>query len=271
LEKERQQREKLLEIELEKRSVELEKAQLKLIQAEKSGLARNMAKKVVHEASNPLNVIKNFLNILKLQKEAGKIETDTIDTISREIDRVSRIIRQLTDLSRSDQIESGGRAADVREVLGQLLPIMEPVARQKGIRIETDIAPDLPSAAISPDKLKQLLMNLMKNAIEALSASPAEEDREGLVSIRASKTDSGKIFIEVADNGPGIPEELRDRIFDPFVTTKEEENSGLGLAICLGIVEAAGGEIKLDEREGFGAVFRILLPSSEKSSPEGGK
>jgi len=271
LERERRQREKLLEIELEKRSIELEKAQLKLIQAEKSGIARNMAKKVVHEASNPLNVIKNFLNILKLQKEAGKIEADTIDTISREIDRVSRIIRQLTDLSRSDQIESGGRAADVREVLGQLLPIMEPVARQKGIRIETDIAPDLPPAAISPDKLKQLLMNLMKNAIEALSASPAEEGQEGLVSIRASKTDSGSIFIEVADNGPGIPEELRDRIFDPFVTTKKDESSGLGLSICLGIVEAAGGEIKLDEREGFGAVFRILLPISEKSSPEGGK
>ena len=265
LEMERQQRQKLLEIELEKKRLELEKAQQRMLQAEKSGIATSMAKKIVHEASNPLNVIKNFLKILKLESETGKIKPETIDTITKEIDRVSRIIREFTDLSRTD-LPAPEKGSMLKQVLDDLLPILEPVARDRKIKIELDIAEDLPGIALDQDRLKQLLINMIKNSMEAL-----EEAGGGLIKINAREAEGGRVLIEIADTGPGVPDRLKSRIFDPFVTTKGEGSSGIGLSVCMGIVSAAGGEIRLEDKESFGAVFQIVLPAWAEGDLKGGR
>ncbi len=257
LEAERKNRALWLEKELVKKTIELKKAQERLIHTERMGAASEMARKVVHEVNNPLGIIKNLLKILKIQKETGKIEDKTIDAIGSEIDRVARIVRRLSDFSKNAASVASASFhkthTDLKEVLSEILLLVGPGLSEKNIKINTDLPDDLPKVAISKDELKQVLINLFKNSEEAIG-------EKGSIHIRAH-TENKNVIIEFADTGPGIPEEFKDKIFDPFITTKGGgENSGLGLSVCYGLIKACGGEISLDEKEGFGAFFRIRLP-----------
>lgn len=256
LEKERQERSAWLEAELEKRTRELKKAQDRLIQAERLGAASELARKVVHEVNNPLGIIKNFLKILKIQRETGEIDVKTIDAISSEIDRVARIVNELGNFSQIQKTEGLDGAASVKMVVEQLEPLIKGPLEEKGVSFQVDIEADLPNIAISPDNLKQILINLIKNADEALGGS-------GMIVVRAFRDEDDPRFVvvEVADTGPGISEEIRGKIFDPFTTTKGGENSGLGLSVCYGLIKACGGEIMVREEEDFKTVIRIKLPA----------
>ena len=263
LDLERKDRAAWLETELGKRTTELEKAQARLIQAERLGAASQLARKVVHEVNNPLGIIKNFLKILKIQKETGEIDSRTIDAISAEIDRVARILRQLGNFSRMQKDAGEKGAAFVKPVVQELELLMKRPLEEKGITFETDIAEDLPPVRMSSDNLKQILLNLVKNADEAL-----EGPGKILIRVFREEHDPERVVLEVADTGPGISGEVRQKIFDPFVTTKAGENAGLGLSVCYGLVQSCGGEITLTEEKGFGTVIKIRLPVGE---PEGQK
>lgn len=263
LESERKDRAAWLETELEKSTRELEKAQARLIQAERLGAASQLARKVVHEVNNPLGIIKNFLKILKIQKETGEIDVKTIDAINAEIDRVARILRELSNFSRIQKDAGKKGAAFIKPVVQELELLMKRPLEEKGIRFETDIPEDLPPVKISSDNLKQILLNLVKNADEAM-----EGPGKILVRVFREEYDSQGVVLEVADTGPGIPEDIGEKIFDPFVTTKAGENTGLGLSVCYGLVQSCGGEITMSEEKGFGTVIKVRLPISE---PEGQK
>ncbi len=266
LESERQKRALWLEKELVKKTQELKRAQEKLILTERMGAASEVARKVVHEVNNPLGIIKNLLKILKIQKETGKIEDKTIDAIGSEIDRVTRIIRKLSDFSRQNRpasISSHAPVAKVDEVLTELEALVGPGLTEKGIGIRKEISGQLPAVAISEDELKQIFLNLLKNAEEAIG-------EDGEIFIKAYKQDQ-EVVVEFGDTGPGVREDIEGKIFSPFVTTKGKENSGLGLSVCYGLIKACGGDISLTEREGFGAFFLIRIPvaSQRDSGGEG--
>ncbi len=262
LENERQKRSLWLEKELIKRTQELKKAQERLIQAERMGAASEMARKVVHEVNNPLGIIKNLLKILKIQKETGKIEDKTIDAIGSEIDRVSRIVRQLADFSKQNSDRKISSAScNLKAVLDEIEPLVRPGLNEKQIELEIDIPDQLPRLAISKDELKQILLNLFKNAEEAIGT-------KGKIRICAH-VQKDKVIIEFGDTGPGVPEELKKNIFSPFVTTKKDKNSGLGLSVCYGLVTAVGGDITLEHREGFGAFFLIRIPVVNRAGKDG--
>jgi two-component system NtrC family sensor kinase len=122
--------------------------------------------------------------------------------------------------------------------------------------------PDLPDAAISEDELKQILLNLLKNALQAVGG-------EGLVRVE-TRLARGRVEISVADSGPGIPEDVIGRIFDPFYTTKHAQDGegaagiGLGLSVTYGIVTKRGGSIRAANEEGGGAVFLVTLPAAPR-------
>jgi len=120
-----------------------------------------------------------------------------------------------------------------------------------------EIEDDLPSVAISEDELKQVLINLFKNAEEAIK-------KKGEIYVKAYK-DKDNVILEFGDTGPGIPEDLKKRIFSPFVTTKGDKNSGLGLSVCYGLLKACGGDIVLADRDGFGAFFIIRIPVASRT------
>ncbi len=260
LEAERKQRTLWLEKELVKKTQELKKAQERLIQSERMGAASEIARKVVHEVNNPLGIIKNLLKILKIQKETGKIEDKTIDAIGSEIDRVTRIIRKLSDFSRPRDNSAGSGqkpCTRISQVFSELEPLVRPGLSEKQITIKMEIEEDLPLVAISEDELKQILINLFKNAEEAIK-------EKGEIYIKVYR-DKDSVILEFGDTGPGIPQDLKERIFSPFVTTKGDKNSGLGLSVCYGLLKACGGDIVLADKDGFGAFFIIRIPAASRT------
>jgi two-component system NtrC family sensor kinase len=142
--------------------------------------------------------------------------------------------------------------ANVAEIVDDALNLVRPQKDFKGIETTVEVAADL-RVSLSPQRLTQVLLNLLLNAGAAL-------DGKGEIRIRA-KAEDARVRIEVEDTGPGIPADLRQRIFDPFVTTKDVgSGTGLGLAVCRGIVEGAKGRIFVDETHTTGARFVLELP-----------
>ncbi len=255
LERERKEKTKWLQEELARRTMQLKEAQKQIIRAERLGATSTLARQVAHEVNNPLSIIKNFLKVLKIQSASGEVETDTIDKINSEIDRVAGIIRQLSDFSKVQSGAGEDVTGHIQKAVSDLEALMAGSLKPRGIVLEVDVPQSLPRVRLSEDALKQILINLVKNAEEAL-------DSQGRCRIRAfqDRQRPEELVIEVADTGPGIPADIREKLFDPFITTKGEGNSGLGLSVCYGLVRAAGGTIMLKEKEGWGAVFEIRLP-----------
>ncbi len=264
LEKEREEKARWLEEKLNERTDQLKAAQEKILQAERLVASSDIARKVSHEVANPLGIIKNFLRVLKIEEmEAGK-NADVFNAIDREIDRIARIIQGLRDFSGDYIRQAGVSEGYIQNALKDILTLMERPLADKGIELDIHSDHDLPMLKLSEDGIKQILINLIKNAEDALESG-------GKITVRAYKQANRpeEVVIEVQDTGPGIPKELKDKIFDPFITTKGKENSGLGLSVCYGLIKAAGGSIKIKDHEGPGAWFEIRLPKADSNLSTG--
>jgi two-component system, NtrC family, sensor kinase len=179
----------------------------------------------------------------------------------RETDRIHLVVRDLLDFARPEgpaDADAGPPAlADVGDVVRDVVALVKPQKPFRSVRVD---APDIEGleVALAAAKLTQVLLNLVLNA----GAAIASEGREGRVTVRAATTGDGRVRIEVEDDGPGIAPSVRDRLFEPFVTTKPVgEGTGLGLAVCRGLVESAGGEIAMDPAYEGGARFYVVLPA----------
>jgi len=263
LEEERRQRAGWLQRQLEERTEELKLAQQKVIQAERLGATGDFARRVVHEVNNPLGIIKNFLKLLQLPDTGGEVRGEAIEAIHGEIDRIAEIIRGLADFGGSHAEASHTEGGYIQRVMKDLESLMKDPLGKKGIALVAEIEADLPPVRLSDHSLKQVFINLFKNAEEALGAGP------GRILVRAYRQEScpHTVCVDIADSGPGVPQAVRCRLFDPFVTTKGGENSGLGLSVCHGLIKAAGGTIELEDKEGWGAFFEIRLPCFGEEAP----
>ena len=138
--------------------------------------------------------------------------------------------------------------------LEEILPFLEKEARMVNIRIHRQYDANIPPVEIEEVQLEEILINLITNAIQAMS-----ERRHGNIWVAAHE-EGGKVILTVRDDGPGIDETVRDRLFDPFVTTKlPGQGTGLGLSICYGIVKRYDGEIRVTSEPGEGATFQVVL------------
>jgi nitrogen-specific signal transduction histidine kinase len=238
--------------ELERRRIE----QI-LFDSEKLAATGRLAASIAHEINNPLEAIKNSLYLL-----TNKIATDDsnykfLQIATKETDRVSRILKQMLGFYRAPKMEP----TDLNRLVDEAEGLIEKHLKQNRVRVEKDLDASLPLVVASADQIKQVLLNLMYNAQQAMP-----DGGTIIVSTRLSHgadpdflmTDS--VHIQVRDTGKGVPEEYLPHIFEPFFSTKAEKGTGLGLWVCQGIVQAHGGSIKLRSREGRGSTFSVALP-----------
>jgi C4-dicarboxylate-specific signal transduction histidine kinase len=225
------------------------------------------AAKQIHELRQPLFAIKGLAQLLL---ERDRVELDEVLDFARHIveqsERLTGLVANLRQLSVPSQ--SGGRTrAEVGAVLVRVTSLLDFRLRKARVTLRTQIAPDVPPVAAAPHALEQILINLLANALDAVSGSPAP-----ILQVRARVMAENPRFasIEVADNGLGIAKALRARLFESFFTTKgDEQGTGLGLAVSREIARGAGGELALADDPGSWnepvvTVFRLTLPVSQE-------
>jgi len=230
--------------------------------SERMASVGRLAAGVAHEIGNPIAAIMGMHDIIDDAETPDETRADFLKRMRKETERINVVVRDLLDYARPENGPPSGRPslADVREVSADALALVRPQKEWKGVDVNVDIAASL-HVALSPQRLTQVLLNLLLNAGAAMADGPTDKVRT--VTLRARMTNENRARIEVEDNGPGVPAELRGRVFDPFVTTKDVgSGTGLGLAVCRGIVEAAAGRIYVDAQYTQGARFVVELPAT---------
>jgi len=257
-----------LEEKVEERTEQLEATQRKLVQSDRLASLGRLAASVAHEINNPIASVLNFGALMqRLITEEG-IPPERREDFRRylshvvtETSRAGRIVTDLLAFSRHSRTES--IATDLNELVRGTITLLEHKLTSTGAAIDLELDPDLPVAACDPQRIRQVVTNLVLNAADAIEG-------EGTVTVRTGHgSERSVVMLVVSDDGQGIPEENLPLIFDPFFTTKEEgKGVGLGLAVVYGIVETHRGTIEVDSREGVGTRFTVTLPTAQ--APEGG-
>ena len=213
---------------------------------------------IVHEIRNPLVSVKTFLQLLPEREGDPEFRESFLQVASEEVRRIERLLDAVLQHGRPAppiRADATSSAADAFESVAQLVGHR---ATERGVRLESEAGRELPEIRIAADALRQVVLNLSLNAIDATPSG-------GCVQLRArdsrdrSRGSRDHLVIIVEDQGPGIPPDLASRIFDPFVSTKEDRPGGLGLAITRRIVEEANGTIEVSERPQGGSAFTVRL------------
>lgn len=235
------------------RRLEQLKMERRMLEMEKFAVAGRLAGTIAHEVNNPLEAIKNCIFMLndQMKPEAAPV----YDILKAETERVARIVRQMLGLYRNT--EQVGNV-DVNNVVEDTLLLFARQLDRAGVRVNKELETPIPPAMGSADQIRQVLSNLVVNAKDSMSQG-------GVLRVRTHvfRKDEVRemIRIVVADTGSGISETLLNNMFEPFVTTKGERGTGLGLWIVKGIVENHGGKLRVRSRVGQGTVFSIELPA----------
>ncbi|MFO8008548.1 MAG: ATP-binding protein [Candidatus Brocadiia bacterium] len=251
----------------------LEANQRQLVEAEKLASVGRLAAGVAHEINNPLTVITGYTRMLMNRLGEDSPEAEQLRNITEEIRQCKGIVSNLMDLSRPPQPESDNRL-NPSELLTEVLGMAQVLDYTEGIRIEEAVIDRQLVLDISRARLRQLLLNIVRNALEVLQDGPGgllhvqgyvrPRDKVSRRALAESFSTSQAFLVFVfADNGPGIEPEHLDRLFEPFFTTKAD-GMGLGLAICYNIARAHGGFIEVQSQAGEGTTFTVGLPLAEE-------
>jgi two-component system, NtrC family, sensor histidine kinase HydH len=232
-------------------------------QAEKLAVVGELAAGVAHEIRNPLSSIKGFARFLQKNMAADAREREYTQVIIREVDRINAVVNDLLTLARP--MTARWVRTDVAELLDHAVRLVQPDAKANAISLRTCIAPDIQPICADANHLTQALLNLLLNAVHAIGS-------QGVITVGAENGKHGQwCRIWVEDDGPGIEEEHRAKLFDPFFTTREK-GIGLGLAIVQTIVENHGGRIDVASPPpdgNRGSRFTIRLPwAMDRCAPE---
>ncbi len=247
-----------LQGELDRIRSDLKGAQARLIRAEKLASVGQLAAGIAHEIGNPMGIALGMSEILKDGLSSPEDERRFAGEIHGAILRVHGILRDLLNFARPAMEE--GAQADVKTAIDSTLKLLRPYKTFGGVSVEVECDEAPLVAEIRPSQLQQVLLNLLMNAADAMSG-------KGGIRVRAHVADRW-ILVDVEDEGPGIPEDVLPKIFDPFFSTKPPgEGTGLGLAICAQIVGVYGGEITVDGSPSRGATFTVRLWRAEPPDP----
>jgi C4-dicarboxylate-specific signal transduction histidine kinase len=223
-----------------------------LVRSEKLAALGQLVAGVAHELNNPLTGIMGYADLLSEEVE-GQKAAKRVEKLGAEARRMKRIVDGLLRFAR--QNNPAARAADFETALHDVIQLREFHIRKLGIKLDVHVAPDLPRISIGEDELKQVLLNILNNAIDAV-----EESAQRSISISATRH-GDRVFIRFDDSGPGFSD--LNRAFDPFFTTKPVgKGTGLGLSICYGIIQEAVGEIVLNNKHPFGASISLEFPAT---------
>ncbi len=213
---------------------------------------------IAHEINNPLTAVSSYAQLLEMRLEEPK-HREGARRIRQGVDRIHRLVRNLMSFVRPR--DEGVYPVDVNQVAAEALSFARYDLSRGDVRLAEELAPDLPKVLGSREELEQVLLNLLTNARDAVAG-------RGTIRLRTGSSGTA-VWVEVEDDGPGIPEEHRERVFEPFFTTKPAgKGTGLGLFVALGIVRRLGGELSLEPRAPRGTVARVRLPVF-RAGPEG--
>jgi signal transduction histidine kinase len=239
------------------RALELER---QLRQAATLAVAGKLASSIAHEIGTPLNIISGRAEFLMKMAPPASAERADLEGIVRQIERISRIIKGLLETVRPHRPDV--RPIDLAAAIDEFLPLLQHLARRRGVSLATAISGGLPRVLADADQLQQVLMNLALNALDATPAGgrivigAGDEKREGR---------SG-VAMTVSDTGAGIPADVLPLVFDAFFTTKPRgQGTGLGLAICRDLVGGLGGEIDVRSKPGAGSTFTVWIPAADEA------
>jgi signal transduction histidine kinase len=231
------------------------------LRAEQLAWVGQMAAGIAHEVRNPLTVIKLLVQAATDPRRATGFRPKDLHVLEGEILRLEQIISMFLDFARPPRPYK--KAIAIRELLNECLAGVRARAELQGIEVKLDLPSEIPVIDADPGQMQQVLYNLMFNALDVLASGGAIRVT---VSVQGLP-DPERVTIQIADSGPGLPAGLEERIFDPFVSTKET-GLGLGLSICRRIVEAHGGSITAGNSSLGGAVFEVRLPCVSRAAAE---
>jgi len=232
-----------------KQRAKLKEAQEELIQANKFKVLGELASGMAHEIRNPLGSIQGSLEILREDYKEGDKKAEFLNILFKEIKRLNRVVTDFLSYARPTQPALVD--CDLNQLISESISIIKPEADKKQIRLNLHSVSKLPQIQADSSQLKQALLNLLLNSLQAI-------EKSGEISI-TSETSNGWISVTIKDSGPGISPENLSRVFTPFFTTKNE-GVGLGLGIVERIVRNHRGKITVESQFGQGTTFTIRLP-----------
>ncbi len=239
--------------ELKHRETALQDAHTQLIQSEKMAAFGQLGAGIAHEVKNPLAGILGYAQLSLRKVEEGNQLHTNLKVIEKETKRCKNIIDNLLKFARQEKVSY--MPTDVNSIVEDAAAIVDHQLGIHKIKLEKRLAQGLPRILGNGNQIQQVLMNLMINAQQAM------EGRPGVITLETVLADAGHVEIRIADDGPGIPEEIRAKIFEPFFTTKVAgKGTGLGLSVSYGIIRDHGGVISVESQLGKGTLFIISLP-----------
>jgi len=228
---------------------QVEESQRALIQAEKMAVAGRLTASIAHEINNPLQSVRNCMHLAGRMELTSEQRQNYNQMAKLELDRLMQTVQQMLDYFRPGSVER--KPINLNEIVQRVLSLVDNQLVENNIQYQVHYAPDLPQVKAVSDQIQQVLLNLILNAMEAMPTG-------GNLLITTRALDD-EVEILVEDSGPGIALQDRERIFEPFISTKDG-GTGLGLAVSYGIITAHGGSLGIVEGAGPGACFRICLP-----------
>lgn len=231
----------------------LQAAELETIRNDQLAALGQLAAGLAHELRNPLTAIRTLVEVARSRGADAQLDGRDLEVVEEEITRLDSTLQSFLDYARPPKLER--RPIDIREVVQRTVQLANARADVQSIVIDVAVPDEPVIVSADAEQLRQVLLNLLLNALDALKTG-------GRIEVRAS-TDAAtnQVVLRVSDNGPGIPESIRKTVFDPFISSKPS-GTGLGLTICRRIVESHGGTITAENSPGGGAVLTIGLPRS---------
>jgi two-component system, NtrC family, sensor kinase len=235
----------------------VEDSQRALIQAEKMAAVGRLMASLAHEINNPLQAVRNCLHLATRKGIDNDQHFRYLKMTDNELERLVTTVRRMLDFYRTGGVEK--QKADIRQIIDQVLGLVNPQLRQQGIVVHLQQIGVNQPLFIVPDQIQQVIFNLMINAMDALEETASQRSSTAEIWIDVYH-ENQQVRILIEDSGLGIPVELRERIFEPFISTKQQ-GTGLGLAVSYGIMERHQGSLSLiSPRYRQGACFEVTLP-----------
>jgi len=250
---------KLSNEELKKEIIERQRAEKtlkntykQLLHSEKLAALGKLSASFAHEFNNPLTVVIRSLDHISDTLHLDKNNQKLFHSVNKECVRMASMVQKLLDFHKpsSGEIEH----VDIHTLIDEILLLQESALNKKSIKFKKHYAPQMPKIRMVPDQIKQVLLNLVQNAEEAITGE------DGMITISTENT-GDQIKIKIQDSGAGIPPQNLESVFDPFFSTKKnQQGMGLGLSISFGIAQAHGGILKVESEPSAGTTFTLALP-----------